>query len=110
MPVSKLNILHWHLSDDEAFTIRLDTHPELAEFSSYKSGKYYTPDQVKSLIALAKLNGVQIVPQIDTPAHVRAWGLSPKWKSANITIQCDKGEGYNGQLDVSKQVVYELCQ
>ena len=31
MPISKLNILHWHLADDESFPVRLITHPELAE-------------------------------------------------------------------------------
>ena len=35
MPLSKLNTIHWHLSDDEAFTILLKSHPELAEYSAY---------------------------------------------------------------------------
>jgi hexosaminidase len=35
MPLSKLNILHWHLTDDEAFTIVLKSHPELAETGGY---------------------------------------------------------------------------
>jgi len=91
MPVSKLNMLHWHLADDETFTLRLNSHPELAEASSYKKGQFYTPEQVKSLISLGKLNAVKIIPEIDTPAHVRAWGLSEKWANANITIKCPKG-------------------
>ena len=61
-------------------------------------------------MALAKKNGVSIVPELDTPAHVRAWGLADKWKSQNITITCPKGEGYNAQFDVSKNVVYEIGQ
>jgi hypothetical protein len=49
-----------------------------------------------------------IIPEIDTPAHVRAWGLSEKWKKNNITITCDGGKGYEAQLDVSKSEVYDL--
>jgi len=62
MPLSKLNILHWHLSDDESFTIQLNSHPEIAQSSSFKAGQFYTVEQVKQLIALAKKNGVWIVP------------------------------------------------
>lgn len=91
MPLSKLNILHWHLSDDESFVIQLSSHPELAESSAFKRNQFYTIEQVKQLITLAKQNGVTIIPEIDTPAHVRAWGLDAKWKSQNITITCPKG-------------------
>ncbi len=110
MPLSKLNILHWHLSDDEAFTIQLASHPELAEASAFKKGQFYTIEQVKQLIDLSKKNGVAIIPEIDTPGHVRAWGLDKKWKDQNITILCPRGEGYNNQLDLSKQAVYQLGQ
>jgi hypothetical protein len=43
------------------------------------------------LIDLAKKNGVTIMPEIDTPAHVRAWGLDKKWAQQNITITCPRG-------------------
>lgn len=39
----------------------------------------------------AKLNAVNVIPEIDTPGHVRGWGLSKKWKAQNITILCPKG-------------------
>ncbi len=110
MPLSKLNILHWHLSDDESFTIQLASHPELAESSAFKYNQFYTIDQVKQLIQLAKRNGVIIIPEIDTPAHVRAWGVDKKWKDLGIAITCPRGEGYNGQFDVSKPIVFQLAQ
>ena len=37
MPLSKLNILHWHLADDEAFTLQLAQHPELCEAGRYNA-------------------------------------------------------------------------
>jgi hexosaminidase len=110
MPLSKLNILHWHLVDDESFPIKLGSHPELSEHSRYSTKQIYTADDVKALIKAADLNGVKIIPEIDTPAHVRSWGLAPEWKAKNITIKCNGGTGYNGQFDVSKPEVFDLAQ
>lgn len=58
---------------------------------------------------MAALNAVQVVPEIDTPAHVRAWGLAPEWKNKNITIKCAGGTGYNGQFDLSKPETFTLA-
>jgi hexosaminidase len=109
MPLSKLNILHWHLVDDESFPIELGSHPELAQAANYGKGRTYTRDQVKELLRVAALNAVQVVPEIDTPAHVRAWGLAPEWKNKNITIKCAGGTGYNGQFDLSKPETFALA-
>lgn len=64
MPLSKLNILHWHMMDDESFPVKLDLHPELAQAGSFSSSKIYTTDDIKSLISLASKNGVKIIPEI----------------------------------------------
>lgn len=108
MPLSKLNILHWHIVDDESFPIKLGSHPELSQYGKYSSKQIYTVDDVKELIRVAGLNAVKIIPEIDTPAHVRSWGLAPEWK--NASIKCAGGTGYNGQFDVSKGEVYELAK
>lgn len=76
MPLSKLNTLHWHLSDDEAFPLILTTHPELAEGGAYSKLSTYSIEEIKQLLNLAKMNAVRIIPEFDTPAHVRSWGLS----------------------------------
>lgn len=110
MPLSKLNILHWHLVDDESFPIKLGSHPELSENGRYTSKQVYTADDVKALIRVAELNAVKIIPEIDTPAHVRSWGLAPEWRSKDITIKCAGGTGYNGQFDLSKPEVFKLAQ
>jgi hexosaminidase len=80
--------------------VQLVSHPELAESGQYSKKEVYTIKQIKDLIAAAQLNAVSIVPEFDTPAHVRSWGLSAKWN--NISITCANGTGYNGQFDLSK--------
>lgn len=57
---------------------------------------------------MGKKNAVTIIPEIDSPAHVNSWGRSQKWKAENVTILCPKGEGYNMQLDLSKDSAYNL--
>lgn len=110
MPLSKLNILHWHLEDDESFPIVLDSHPELAQGARYSSSEIYTKQDVLDIIAVAKQNAVQIVPEIDTPAHTRSWGQSAQWAAKNISIECAGGTGYNGQLDLSIPEVFTLVK
>jgi len=108
MPVSKLNVLHWHLVDDEAFTFQTLNNPELSLEGAYDEKSRYTTADIKDIIAFAKANAVMVIPEVDTPGHVRSWGLSKKWKAQNITIKCPGGEGYNHQLDLSKDAVYNL--
>jgi hexosaminidase len=76
MPVSKLNKLHWHLVDDEAFTFETVNHPELSLEGAYDKNSRYTINDIKGIIAFAKQNAVNIIPEIDTPGHTRSWGLS----------------------------------
>lgn len=113
MPLSKLNILHWHMMDDESFPILLGLHPELAQAGSFSSTKVYTVDDIKSLIALADKNGVKIVPEIESPSHMRSWVLSSVWKSKNLTISCtsltETGK-YAEQIDPTKSESVQLVK
>jgi hexosaminidase len=110
MPLSKLNVLHWHIADDESFPLQLESHPELSQGGSYSDSEVYTKKDVQEIVALAVKNAVQVVPELDTPAHVRAWGESEKWKPKDISIRCHGGEGYNAQFDLSQPEVFDLVK
>ena len=62
----KLNLLHLHFSDDQGFRIESDSHPEAV------SSPHLTKAQVRRLIALAARHHVTIVPELDSPGHMRA--------------------------------------
>ena len=89
MSFFKLNRFHWHLTDNEAWRLDLESFPNLARHTSYrgyneiippvygtgyhKSGGYYSKADVEDIISFAKNLNIEIMPEIDLPAH--SWAL-----------------------------------
>lgn len=71
MAAVKMNVLHWHLTDDEGFRVESKTFPQLHGKGS--NGDYYTQAQIKDMIAFAEERGIIIVPEFDMPGHTRSW-------------------------------------
>jgi len=68
MAAQKLNIFHWHLSDDQGWRIEIKKYPRLAQLSK----KFYTQEQIKTIVAHAQKLNITIIPEIDMPGHSRA--------------------------------------
>lgn len=68
MALSKLNTLHWHLTDDPGWRIEIKAYPKLARDSK----QFYTQDEIREVVEYAAQRGVQIVPEIDVPGHSSA--------------------------------------
>ncbi|MCT8998275.1 beta-N-acetylhexosaminidase [Chelativorans intermedius] len=89
---NKLNVFHWHLTDDEAWRIEIKAYPRLTEIGSRRSpdgpllpqlgdgaaprGGYYTQGEVRALVAHAAALHVEVVPEIDIPGHSEAMLVS----------------------------------
>ena len=89
MSFFKLNRFHWHLTDNEAWRIQLQCYPNLTNSGAFrgynelippfygsgydKSGGYYTKEQIQDLIHYAKNHNIEIMPELDLPAH--SWTL-----------------------------------
>ena len=71
MAALKLNVFHWHLSDNQGFRVESKKLPKLQEMGS--DGLYYTQAQVRELIAYARDRGIRVVPEFDMPGHSTAW-------------------------------------
>ncbi len=71
MATVKLNVFHWHLSDDQGFRVESKRFPKLQEMGS--DGHYYTQDQVRQVIEYARLRGIRVVPEFDIPGHTVSW-------------------------------------
>ncbi len=71
MAAVKLNVLHWHLSEDQGFRIESKVYPKLTELGS--NGQFYTQQQVREVIAYASARGIRVVPEFDMPGHIQSW-------------------------------------
>jgi hexosaminidase len=85
---NKLNVLHWHLSDDEGWRVEIDAYPELTAKAAWSghglpippllgagpepAGGYYSKDDIRKLVLFARQLGVEVVPEIDVPGHCYA--------------------------------------
>jgi hexosaminidase len=87
MALLKLNRFHWHFADDEAFRLEVETAPDLWQKTAYRgeglpipgvfgggrrSGGSYSRADVTELIAHGKAIGIEILPEIEVPAHAFA--------------------------------------
>ncbi len=108
MAAVKLNVLHWHLSDDQGFRIESKRYPKLQDLGS--GGSYYTQTQVREIVAYARDRGIRVVPEFDMPGHSISWFVGyPSLASAPgpYTLPTD----YNftaGAFDPTRESVYRF--
>jgi hexosaminidase len=71
MAAVKMNVFHWHLSDDQGFRVESRVFPKLQQNGS--DGVFYTQDQVRGVIEYARERGIRVVPEFDVPGHTSSW-------------------------------------
>ncbi len=92
MAAVKLNVLHWHLSDDQGFRVESKVWPKLHEIGS--DGLYYTQAQIKEVIEYAAERGIRVVPEFDVPGHATSWVAAyPELGSAPGPYQVERQWG-----------------
>lgn len=85
----KLNVFHFHLSDDQGWRVEIKRHPRLTEIGAWRArtkyghraselwdemphGGYYTQDDIREIVAYAAARHIRVVPEIDIPGHSQA--------------------------------------
>ena len=75
----KMNVMHWHLTDDQGWRIQIKRYPRLTEvgavrteFDGTEYGGYYTQEEIADVVAYAAERHVTVVPEIEMPGHARA--------------------------------------
>ncbi|MGO9258931.1 MAG: beta-N-acetylhexosaminidase [Bryobacteraceae bacterium] len=108
MAAVKLNVLHWHLSEDQGFRVESKRYPRLHEMGS--NGDYYTQDQVREIVACARDLGIRVVPEFDVPGHSGAWFMGYPELSAAVPPGSGPfslgGRGAPSEMDPSKESTY----
>jgi hexosaminidase len=107
MAAVKLNVLHWHLSDNQAFRVESKTFPKLQQMGS--GGQFYTQDQIRDVIAYAYDRGIRVVPEFDMPGHATAWFVGyPELASGAGPYQMEKKWGiFDPAIDPSREETYK---
>ena len=85
MAQHKLNVLHWHLTDDQGWRIEIKRYPELTRIGAWRTppaaghdgepqryGGFYTQEQIRDVVAYAAARHITVVPEIDMPGHAQA--------------------------------------
>ena len=89
MAAEKLNVFHWHLTDDQGWRIEIDRYPRLTQIGAWRTpvgaagrdpktgqpvrtGGFYTKDEIRRIVAYAAARHITIVPEIDMPGHATA--------------------------------------
>lgn len=118
MAASKLNTFHWHVSDSQSFSLQLSSIPQMTEYGAYSQRDVYTSDQVRAVARRARLRGIRVLIEIDTPAHVgQAWNWGPTAEVGDL-VHCIDSKPWLaycttppcGQLNPKNPHVFEILQ
>ncbi|CAL9754288.1 unnamed protein product [Musa acuminata subsp. burmannicoides] len=99
MSYAKLNVLHWHIVDEQSFPLEVPSYPNLWK-GAYSKLERYTVEDAYEVVDFAKKRGIHIMAEVDVPGHGESWGAGypDLWPSANCTEP----------LDVSKNFTFEV--
>jgi hexosaminidase len=108
MAAVKLNVFHWHLSENQGFRIESKRFPKLQEMGS--DGEYYTQDQVREVIAYARDRGIRVIPEFDMPGHATAWFVGyPELASGPGPYQIERQWGiFDPAMDPTREETYQF--
>src|SRR6266513_2184301 len=108
MAAVKLNVFHWHLTEDQGFRVESRKFPKLHALGS--DGLFYTQDQVREIIAYARERGIRVVPEFDIPGHSTSWLVGyPELGSAPGPYQIERHAGiFEPALDPTRDQVYKF--
>jgi hexosaminidase len=108
MSVVKLNVFHWHLSEDQGFRVESKKFPKLHELGS--DGNFYTQQQVREIVEYARDRGIRVVPEFDMPGHATAWFVAyPQYASGPGPYEIERSFGiFNPAFDPTREEVYKF--
>jgi hexosaminidase len=106
MAAVKLNVFHWHLSDDQGFRVESKRFPKLQQEGS--DGLFYTQDEIRGVVAYARDRGIRVVPEFDIPGHTTAWLVGyPELGTNPGPYEIGRHWGiYENALDPSREETY----
>jgi hexosaminidase len=104
----KMNVFHWHLSENQGFRVESKKFPKLQELGS--DGLYYTQEEIRDLIAYAHDRGIRVIPEFDMPGHTTAWFVGyPDLASAPGPYTIERKWGvFDPAMDPTRESTYKF--
>ncbi len=114
----KLNVFHWHLSDDQGFRVESKKFPKLNEIGAVRADErgsgYYTQEEIKEVVAYAEARHIDVIPEIDLPGHTTAMiAAYPEMSCSGEPVQVSDHGGIHSRIlcggdDKVYEFLYEL--
>ncbi len=110
MAAVKLNVLHWHLSEDQGFRVESQRHPRLQQLGS--DGLYYRQEEIREIVAYARDRGIRVVPEFDMPGHSTSWFVGyPQLASAPGPYAIERRFGvFEPAFDPTREETYAFLE
>jgi hexosaminidase len=104
----KMNVFHWHLSENQGFRAESKKFPKLHGMGS--DGLYYTQDEIRDLIGYARERGIRVVPEFDMPGHSTAWFVGhPELASGPGPYDIERRWGiFDPAMDPTSEKLYKF--
>jgi hexosaminidase len=108
MAAVKLNVFHWHLSDDQGFRVESKRWPKLQEMGS--DGNFYTQADVRHIVEYARDRGIRVIPEFDLPGHATSWLVGyPELASAPGPYEIQRRWGiFEPTMDPTRDETYRF--
>jgi hexosaminidase len=108
MAAVKLNVFHWHLSDDQGFRAESKLFPKLQQLGS--DGLFYTQAQMREVVSYANDRGIRVIPEFDIPGHTLSWLVGyPELAASAGPFEIGRRFGvFDPVLDPSREEVYSF--
>jgi hexosaminidase len=108
MAAVKMNVLHWHLSDDQGFRVESKKFPKLTGMGS--DGMFYTQAEIRDFISYARDRGIRVMPEFDMPGHSRSWFLGYPELSSGTAPYTLEGGGIDPIIDPTRESTYKFLE
>ena len=108
MAAVKLNVLHWHLSEDQGFRVESRRYPLLHRRGS--DGQFYTQAEIRDVVSFARDRGIRVVPEFDMPGHATAWFVGyPELASGKGPFSIERRFGvFAPTFDPTREAIYQF--
>ncbi|NTV81865.1 MAG: family 20 glycosylhydrolase, partial [Candidatus Aminicenantes bacterium] len=95
MAAVKMNVLHWHLTEDQGFRVESKVFPKLHQLGS--DGMFYTQAQIREVVDYAAERAIRVMPEFDIPGHSTSWFVAyPQYSSAPGSYAIERKFGVFG--------------